>query len=156
LYRIARQKEFIIGISDALRISTSDQSVIGYCVNMLPVRISIHQGMKAVDFVRETRSRILEVLSHEQVPFADLIYQIDLRRDPGRSPLFDATFNLNRTYHRTELFGVSANLLDMPIQASQFDLNFDVVDRGEILMAQLTYNTDIFTSEYVQWILSQW
>ncbi|MBE7162210.1 MAG: hypothetical protein INR72_13275, partial [Williamsia herbipolensis] len=90
LARFAGQWDFAVGSPVAGRSSSELDQVVGMFVNMLPLRTDLDPTMTVDEALEATRARVLEALSHEQVPFERVVQQLGLVRDPSRPPLFQA------------------------------------------------------------------
>lgn len=156
LNRLTGQTDFVIGIPTADRKEADFERIIGCCVNMLPIRCSLHRGMTVAECLDHVRSRLLVAFEHDEYPFSGLFYQLAQTHDASRAPLFDVTFNLDRTPDRKQTAGLETTLVSFPVASANFDLTLNVIERHGGLLAELNYNTEIFSRETAQRWLAAW
>ncbi|MFI5669382.1 amino acid adenylation domain-containing protein [Streptomyces sp. NPDC051704] len=92
LHRVSGQADLVTGVPVAGRSDQQLASHVGYLVNTLPVRSSLRrEGFDA--FVRTTQRRVLDALDHQELPFPLLAGQLDVDRESGAPPVFQAMFS---------------------------------------------------------------
>ena len=70
------------------------------------------------------RQTALAAYAHQDMPFANLVTELKLDRDPSYSPLSQVMFNvINVPMPMPRLHGVEFELLEIDRGASQFDLS---------------------------------
>jgi hypothetical protein len=90
------QEEIIIGSSVAGRPHREFVHVIGYFINMVAIRLQPAQGKTFAALLREVREEVFAALAHREYPFALIVKEVVPARDPSRTPVFQAVFNLIR------------------------------------------------------------
>jgi amino acid adenylation domain-containing protein len=153
LHRHTRQDDVIIGVAGTERVIPGTEGMIGFLVNTLPIRLrtgeSHGSGRMAtfVDYLVDTRQRVIEAMDHGQVPFEAIVEKVDPPRDPGRSPIYQVTFGLtDSSAGRFELAGLET----MPAavrqneRAVKFDLSLHCSVRSNGIRATFSYRTDLF------------
>ncbi len=160
LGRMTNQNELLIGIPVAGRNRAAHATAIGYYVNSLVIRIVCEPRQSLRTMLLTTRQTVLEALRHQDFPFAMLVEQLVPQRDPGRTPLFQTMFTLERPQGNADdwaaaIIGapvgqvVMADLALTPYpldqQSVQHDLTMTMVEIGEQLHGIVEYRTDLFT-----------
>jgi len=160
LARLSGQREVVVGSPVSGRGSADLAGVIGYFVNPLALRADFAGDPGFAELLGATRRRVLAAFRHQDYPFPLLAERLQPRRDPGRSPLFQASFVMQKA-HRPDrhglagfalglpgshlrLAGLELESVALPRRAAQFDLTLEVADEGEEVAALLVYNTDLF------------
>ena len=90
LARYGRSDDICLGTPVARRSRAGEQSLIGYCLNMLPLRLHDLMDGTVQDVLQRVHAIFLASLSHQDLPFPWLVRALGGRRDPSRSPLFQA------------------------------------------------------------------
>ncbi|HEY6321945.1 MAG TPA: AMP-binding protein, partial [Thermoanaerobaculia bacterium] len=160
LARLSGQREVVVGSPVSGRGSADLAGVVGYFVNPLALRADFAGDPGFAELLGATRRRVLAAFRHQDYPFPLLAERLQPRRDPGRSPLFQASFVMQKA-HRPDrhglagfalglpgshlrLAGLELESVALPRRAAQFDLTLEAADEGEEVAALLVYNTDLF------------
>ncbi len=87
LARHAGQDEIVVGTPASGRTRRGDEGLVGYCVNMLPMRASLAENPRFDDFLARTRRTVAEALEHQEFPFSLMVERFRGGLDPGRPPI---------------------------------------------------------------------
>ena len=153
LHRLTNQDDFVVGIPVTSRTLKGSEKIVGYCANLLPIRSSLVGSDAFSDYLTTIRRVLFDAYEHQEYPFAKLLDQVNLRRDPSRSPLVTAAFNLDRPTAVSKMFGLEFNLVSPPISYAKFDINLNVIDFDSDLLLQVDYSTDLFEAETINRML---
>lgn len=157
LARYANQDDIVVGTPVAGRTHSATEELVGCFVNTLAMRADLSGNPTFRELLARVRTVTLGAYAHQDVPFEKLVEALQPDRSPGRSPIFQVTFNF-RNYPRE---GVSfADLRMEPVEVnlgvSPFDLTLEVeevLDNTSAepatpgLLCRLDYNTDLFEAE---------
>ncbi len=149
LGRLSRQKEIVIGIPLADRGMAEGETLVGHCVNFLPLRGSIEADLPFARHLAAMQKIFLDAEEHGHYTFGSLLQKLKLSRDPGRMPLVSATFNLERVAE-LKFAGLAAELCDNAHSAASFDINFDVTETRAELLLNCRYNASLFSAPTIQ------
>jgi amino acid adenylation domain-containing protein len=94
--RISGQEDIIVGTPLAGRGHTDLTNIIGMFVNTLALRNYPTGKRTFADFLAEVKKRTLTAFENQDYPLEDLVEKLNLQREPGRNPLFDIVFALNK------------------------------------------------------------
>ncbi|KST70373.1 type I polyketide synthase [Mastigocoleus testarum] len=152
LYQLSGQKNIVIGISAAGQSALGWKDLVGYCVNVLPLKCQI-EGEIFTEYLASIKNILLNAYEHQNYPFSLLLKKLDLKRDPSRPPLISVQFNL-------EKFGQQLNFSDLETKASinsldstRRDLTWNIAETEGKLLLTCTYNSDLFRLQTIQsWI----
>lgn len=164
LSRYSGQNDVIIGspISDRSRIET--ESLIGFLLNTLPMRVQMVPGQSFVSLLREVKQRCLDAYAHQAVPYESLMQRMALGRDTSGSPLFQTLLTVLTTPAAPASAGglwvsgahsdgegiravPTASLVYESEEgngATMFDLSLTVIEHPEGLWGKTEYNADLF------------
>ncbi|MER7584619.1 condensation domain-containing protein [Kitasatospora sp. NPDC097691] len=161
LHHASGRPELVIGTAAANRGARDAEDVVGYFTNMVAVRGRFEDGVTPRAFTERLHRTVLSALDHQAYPMSLVLETVQPRREPGRNPLFQAVFVLQRPHAHAETAGFVLGTADgaaatwgqlrltpypLPHRTAQYELMLTVVDAGPELHAALEYSTDIFTA----------
>ncbi|AUH53484.1 non-ribosomal peptide synthetase [Chromobacterium sp. ATCC 53434] len=88
LHRYTGQDDIIIGIPFAGRDHPDAEALLGFFVNLLPVRLRMEEPMRLADAVKASRRALLDADAGQAVPLDHLVETLNPARAPGRHPFF--------------------------------------------------------------------
>jgi amino acid adenylation domain-containing protein/FkbH-like protein len=150
LRKLSRQNELIVGLPMADRMMAGGESLIGHCVNFLPLRGIICDEHTFAEHLAHIQKLFLDAHDHRRYAFGTLIQKLNLSRDPSRMPLVSATFNLERRMEKLNFTGLEAELIGNAHSSTSFDLNFDVSDGTDGFQLDCRYSSEIFSEDTIQ------
>ncbi|HVR98703.1 MAG TPA: amino acid adenylation domain-containing protein, partial [Thermoanaerobaculia bacterium] len=130
LSRWSGQEEFLAGAPMAGRSSRQWAEVVGYFVNLVPLRADLSGDPAVGELMARTRRTVLDALAHQDFPFALLTERLQPERDPSRPPLVAAML----TYEKApvpELAALAAFAVGVP------GVRLDVGGRGGLALESL-------------------
>ncbi len=150
--RLSGDSDIVVGVPAAAQAAHGLESLVGHCVNLLPVRLLADGKQTASALIAHARERVLDAYDHQTCTFGRLLSKLQLPRDAGRLPLVSVQFNLD-TAIRSEAIsspGLAVTLRSNPREFENFDLfvNASQVDGAIVLECQ--YNTDLFDAATVR------
>lgn len=139
--------DIIIGTPIANRNNKSWETILGFFVNTLPIRIKINHKCSINNFFEYLRTEIISAYDNQDVPLDIIIDHVNTVRDNRYNPLFQIMFD----YQIINSMATYLNLDNCHIQeiksekkTAQFDLTLDVQRSETELKLIFNFNTDIF------------
>jgi natural product biosynthesis luciferase-like monooxygenase protein len=132
LSRYTGQRRFLIGTLSSGRTREAFASVVGYCVNLLPLRADVAPDATSEAVLRHTRDELNTALDHQDLPFSSMIERLHPHRDGHRAPLVRAVCVCQPAdvLGRRDLRGLVLNRIG---GAAPFaDLTMEVLPAGEV------------------------
>jgi amino acid adenylation domain-containing protein/non-ribosomal peptide synthase protein (TIGR01720 family) len=151
LHRFTGQDDIRVGVPVAGRRHAACERLIGCFVNTLVMRAEIGDRMRFSELLAEVKETALAALSHQELPFEQLVDALGIERSGAHNPLFQAKFNYMaapRGFDGVE--GLSAETRIVDLAGSHFDLALDVVDGGDAITTTFNFATDLFDVETVE------
>jgi amino acid adenylation domain-containing protein len=150
LSRMGCGDDIAIGTPTAGRSDDALDDLVGLFVNTLVVRADLTGDPTFRTVVDRSRSTALAAMSHQDLPFDDLVEALNPRRRAGRNPLFQVMLVVQNTAAaRFELDGLTVAELAAEVTAAKFDLTLSItaapMARG-VLTGELEYAEDLFTA----------
>jgi amino acid adenylation domain-containing protein len=156
LHRLTRQSEVVVGISTAAQSLIEGASLVGHCVNFLPMLSEIRPEETVQEHLRVTRTALLDAQEHQEFTYGSLLRKLPLDREAGRLPLIEVQFNLERVGANVRFDGVDAEIHANPKQFVNTDLFLNVVESAAGLAFACDYNTDLFDAATLARWMQHW
>ena len=154
LKHLTQDKERIIGISAAGQSAMGCPNLVGYCVNVLPVRF--RESMTTFsEHLTYLKRELLQAYQHQNYSYSELLKQLNLKRDPSRSPLINVQFNLDKFGQGLQFVELDVKVISNFSGATRRDLTWNLTEKGDTLTLTATYNADLFKPETIQDWLNQ-
>jgi amino acid adenylation domain-containing protein/non-ribosomal peptide synthase protein (TIGR01720 family) len=152
LHRWSGQHDFVIGFPAAGRSRRELESVIGMFVNTVPIRVQIAAGMTFADLLAQVKTRSLDALTHQDVPFEKLVDELGVERSLSWSPLFQVMF-INQQARPVP--PLPDGLQVEPIAGAnsgtaKFDLTLAVAERTDGLAVNVEYDVALFDAATIE------
>jgi amino acid adenylation domain-containing protein len=96
LYRLTRQGDMVIGMGVAGRDRAEVEGLIGFFVNVLPLRIRIGEDTEFGPLVDRVHASIMAAMDHRDFPFDLLVRALAPRRAANRQPLINVVYEYQR------------------------------------------------------------
>ncbi|GAA3123836.1 non-ribosomal peptide synthetase [Streptosporangium carneum] len=152
LARHTGQDDFCVGTPSAGRDSTELETMIGFLSTTLALRCDLSGDPAFGELLKRTRKVVLNALSRQDVPFEQLVAELDVARDLSRTPLFQTLFAFH-THGESDdpLPGVAATPFPHGWTRARVDLSMDLTPTGEgHLLGTVIYSTDLFERSTVE------
>ena len=151
LHRLTGQEDIVVGLPAAGQSATANYNLVGHCVNLLPLRCTVNEDLRFIDFLAEQKTAILDAFEHQLLTFGSLLKKIGVTRDPSRVPLVPVVFNIDIDLDKdVDFFGLKARLISNPRVFENFEIFLNVIGSGERLTLEWSYNTQLFTSATIK------
>jgi glutamate-1-semialdehyde-2,1-aminomutase len=144
LHHLTDQTEIVVGIPSAGQVSPGAGPLIGYCVNLLPLRSRLDDAQTFSEYLRSLKGVLADAYEHQDYPFSTLLKKLNPSREPGRSPLVEAVFNLDRAGAKPDFSGLEVEVVPNHNHSSKFDLTFDVTEEERGGALDCEYNVALF------------
>ncbi len=157
LSRWSDEEDLVVGSPVANRNRVETEGLIGFFVNMLPLRIHLAGQPSFAGLLASVREVTLAAYAHQDLPFEKLVEALQPSRHLGRTPLFQVTLTLqNAPFTAVELPGLSWKPLPVETGTAKFDLALSLEQQGESLEACLEYSLDRFDRATAERLLACW
>jgi hypothetical protein len=96
LYRLTRQGDMVIGVGVAGRDRAEVEGLIGFFVNVLPLRIRLDDDTEFGPLVDQVHASMMAAMDHRDYPFDLLVRATAARRVANRQPLVNVVYEYQR------------------------------------------------------------
>lgn len=151
VHRYSRLEEFVIGSPNANRNRAEIEGLIGFFVNMLPIRANLSGNPSFRELLQRTNETALGAMANQDVPFERMVEEFEPEHDPSRSPLFQVTFGMqNARTTPLELRGMRVESLPVEEATTRFDWEVSITDTPDNLSIRFIYNVQLFDAETIK------
>jgi len=150
LARVSGQDETVVAIFSAGQPELAAATLVGYCIGVLPLRIAAGSAVPDQALLNTVQRTVAEAVAHRDYPFARLLKDLNLRRDPSRPPLAAASFNLDRAESPPVFAGLTTAMDANSHGAVRWDLNWNIQTDADGLRIDAHYNRDLFDAARVE------
>nr|ALT22105.1 nonribosomal peptide synthetase [Anabaena sp. XPORK13A] len=150
LHRLTGEEEIVVGIPTAGRSLPGSESIVGYCVHLLPIKTNLRADATFGEYLKHIRGVLLDGYEHQDYPFATLLNKLDLNRDFSRPALVSAAFNLDLPLGKPSMFGVEMSFMSPPKIPLAYDIYLTITEAEGELFLDCGYNLDVFNDETIQ------
>jgi hypothetical protein len=146
LFKYGKQKDILIGIPVSGRNLVETEPLIGFFVNTLVLRTSISRDTTFNDVLIQVRERLLDAMSHQDVPFERIVDAVRAPRSLSYNPLFQIMFATFRAAVQSRQFGqLTATPYVIESNTSRFDLSVNIIEGlDRTWWVQAEYSTELF------------
>ncbi|MCG0286191.1 amino acid adenylation domain-containing protein [Streptomyces sp. PSAA01] len=145
------QDDIAVGTPVAGRTRLNTEGIVGCFVNTLVLRTDLGGNPSFIALLTQVRKTVLDAHEHQDLPFADLVNDLNPEREPSGNPLFTVSFAVRDARSVQSSFpGAEAELLRRDAHASKFDLTLNADESGQGLDFTFVYATDLFPAEQIE------
>lgn len=126
-------------------------SLIGHCVNVLPVVSRIQHETTFADFAGAVKESMRRLEAYQAYSFAALAEQ-GLRH----LPVINVVFNMDRPLPKLRFHELDTELLPSPVTASKYELFVNVTEANKELRVDFDYNAGLFEPDVIAHWFRYW
>lgn len=153
LSRLSGQDDIVVGIPTAGQSLLEDDILVGHCVNFIPLRSRLTRDVSAAKYLAELKETVLAGYEHQNYTYGRLVRKLAPHREPGRLPLTEVQFNLERVGERLGFDGAQAELDPNPKSFVNFDIFLNIRESKDGLALDCDYNSTLFDeSTIARWL----
>ena len=157
LWRWTGQQDLVVGTDAANRNRREIEPLIGFFVNILPLRTWLGGQPTFRELAARVREVTLEAYAHEDLPFDRLVEELRPERSLESMPLVQVLFLLDNTPSpRAEIGELSLSPVRIPVEVSRFDLAVFLSEENGRIVGNCVYSTDLFEASTVGRMLDRY
>ena len=145
LHHCSGQDDIIVGGPVANRNRMEIEGLIGFFVNILPLRIDLSGQPSYRELLERIRRVCLEAYDHQDLPFERLVQALQLGRDLSHTPIRQVGFSFLKTsLAATELnHGITVSPFPIDTGTAPLDLGLILWQDGSELQGTLEYSLEL-------------
>ena len=151
LSRLSGQRDLVIAIPAAGQSIFGEDRLVGHCANLLPMRTSVDPQEPFAEFLKRARRAVLDAYDHQNYTYGLLVQRLALPRDPSRSPLLSAMFNIDRSgFKGLDFGGLQVEISTNRKAFATFDIYFNMIETDSGVVIDCEYNSDLFDAATIR------
>ncbi|MDP6581695.1 MAG: condensation domain-containing protein, partial [Vicinamibacterales bacterium] len=174
LYQWTRQDDLCVGVSVANRNHPAIERLIGFFVNILPVRVRLSDQLELAELIQTVRDQSTAAFEHQDYPFDLLVRRLKPTRVANRQPILNVIYAYQNFEDVTIDLGVRAahapatpsgdpmpvvparsgsegiRPFAVPFETAKFDVTLFVTEMDDELELSLEYDTSLFEDRTAQ------
>lgn len=155
LHRYSGQGDLLIGSVTAGRKTPELEKLLGYFLHTLVLRGDVAGNPTFRELLQRVRARTIGALTHDDVPFDQLVRALQPSQDIGKRTLFNVSFSLEPPPPLLPA-GWRLTLMDVATEAAKFDLYLELDDRSDGIVGRFGYNAELFTAQTIERLAGHW
>ncbi|MGD1911927.1 MAG: amino acid adenylation domain-containing protein, partial [Rivularia sp. (in: cyanobacteria)] len=151
LYRYTGSEDIVVGTSIANRNYPEIEELIGFFVNTLALRTDLSENPTFEELLNRVREVSLGAYAHQDLPFEQLVDNLQIQRSLSYTPFFQVMFVLqNAPMEALEIDGLHWEPFESNSNTAKFDLTLSMHETPSGLTGVLEYSLDLFKSETIE------
>ncbi|SEI05570.1 amino acid adenylation domain-containing protein, partial [Rheinheimera pacifica] len=149
--RNGNNDDVLLGTLVANRTDKATEGMVGFFINTLVLRNNIQNVESFSALLEQTRSVNLTAQAHQDIPFEQLVDQLNVERSTQHNPLFQIVLSMNT--NKAEHFSIEGLQFERfytDFVMAKFDIQLDAVVRDDGISLQWAYNTNLFKEATIQ------
>ncbi|APG94678.1 hybrid non-ribosomal peptide synthetase/type I polyketide synthase [Sinorhizobium americanum] len=151
--RLSGQDDIVVAVPSAGQSLLGGQTLVGHCVNLLPLRQRVDAGMRFDAHLKATQQLVINAFEHQDYTYGTLVRKLNIKRDMHRLPLTEIQFNLERVPENLHFGGLETRIASNGKAFSNFDMFFNLTEGPQGVRIDVDYNAEVFDRATVErWI----
>jgi amino acid adenylation domain-containing protein len=151
LNRLSGQQDLVVAVPAAGQSLMGEDRLVGHCANLLPVRSEVKAGEPFGDYLKRVKRAVLDAYEHQNYTYGLLVQRLALPRDPSRSPLLSAMFNIDRSgFKGLDFGGLQVDVTTNRKAYATFDIYFNMLETDAGIAIDCEYNNDLFEAATIR------
>jgi amino acid adenylation domain-containing protein len=148
--------DVVVGTPMTTRDRPELEDLVGYFVNIVPLRVRLDSNATFRDLVAQVRDTAFDAYAYLDVPFDEVVDALGLERSVGHAPLVQVVFGAHAEDPAPLRFGAAAATRRVQHNgSSKFDLTWSTFDDGD-LRGEVEFSTDLFDRGTVARMTAHW
>ncbi len=157
LYRYSGSEDIVIGSAIANRQRSELEGLIGCFANTLALRTDLSGNPNFKELLLRVKDVALGAYAHQDLPFEQLVDELQLVRSLSYTPLFQVMFLLqNAPIQTLTLEDLSWSPINSDSGTAKFDLTLAMSETENGLIGSFEYNRDLFATSTIERMIGHW
>ncbi|MEO7243835.1 MAG: amino acid adenylation domain-containing protein, partial [Rubrivivax sp.] len=150
--RLSGSDEVVVGVPAAGQSAQDKKTLVGHCVNLLPIRLSVDLDTSIDELLVAARASVLDAYEHQNATFGSVLKKLQVERDTSRLPLVSVLFNVDASIESDALSlpGLEVRVQSNPRQYEIFDLFLNATQTDGALVLECQYNAALFDRQTIE------
>ncbi len=157
LSRYSGQEDLVVGTPIANRPRAELEPLIGFFANTLPLRVSLAGDPTVTELLARGRQTCLEAYAHQDLPFEQLVEELQPERNLNQTPFFQAMFVMRNTPDEELVMpGLEVSSLPQETGAAKFELTLSLLEADGKISGVLEFDAELFEDSTARQLLSHY
>lgn len=157
LAKHSHQNDFVIGIPIAGRRAQELEGLIGFFINMLPIRVKFADNIRFLDLLKHEKDAAMGAYLHQDYSFDKMVEDFHQDRSSKYPAIYQVVFNFrNMPQNHLEIPGVVFQNIDNVVTFTRDPLMFNLVEDEGHVGGRIIYSEDLFSKEQVLLLREQY
>ena len=150
LHRLSGQRDLVVGIASAGQAVLNETTLVGHCVNFLPMRIILDSAEAFTTLMQRVNALVLDAKERDGITLGRLLQKISVPREAGRIPLASVSFNVDRAPTAVLLNRSPAEFAPLEKSRHGLELSFNLVERQGGFRLYAHYQNELFSPATIE------
>ncbi len=157
LSKYAGQNDIVVGVPVSGRNHEELENIIGMFVNTVAMRNSLSPQMTFKEILMGVKENAINSFQNQDYQFDELVRKLNLKRVPGRNPIFDVMFDMYEVaFPRLEMDNVVFERYEEEYEIARFDLTLFVHQVKCGIWLTMRYDTGLYKKETIETMLEHY
>lgn len=154
LRQYSNQQDIIIGTPIANRARAGTEDVVGWFLNMLPIRLNADDEITFEELLNQSNQVTTNAITNADYPFRWMLEWANTPRDKSISPVFQVMFNWqNLPQTAPEIEGLQVSSSEVDSTFKKYDLALYAQEHLDRIYLQFSYLTTLFKPSKIKRML---
>lgn len=154
IYRYTQQNDILVFSSVSGRRWRELKSLLGLFANLIALRTTLSPAISFRELLSVVNTAVLEAYSHQDIPFDELMANVQRENKLNLSSLFRVMFAFqNGPTPELTLTGLTLQPVELGVEIAKFDLFFFITNTPDGLKGTLQYKSDLFETTRIAQII---
>ena len=150
------QQDIIVGADIAGRNQVETESLIGFFINLLLLRINLTGTPSFREVLRREREIVLQAYTYQDMPYDLLVEKLVNRQGISNSSLIQALFVMqNSSVANNESTNTNSNPVIDEVIATKFDMALFMWESGGQIAGGFNYRVDLFDARTIETMVAR-
>ncbi|OHX39635.1 MULTISPECIES: non-ribosomal peptide synthetase [Cytobacillus] len=155
--RVSGKNDMVIGIPMSTRNVSEFENMIGYFINVLPMRFNINSDLSFSELLDITKNELFQTLDNKDIPFDLIKDMVNAKVNPSYNNLFQLMFNYYEPPNKRNIHpNIKISEENIESIYSKYDLDFVLEDSETGIEGYIEYNKDIFLRKTIEHFINQY
>ncbi len=155
LYKYTDQSDIIVGMPVNGRNQERFNQVIGFLINMVPMRSYISSKESFVAFLNQLQKTIVNGMAHNY-PFSALVRELNLSAVAGSAPVFQVAFVYQDFFEGIDGHKLPIRFVEGIHQEGEYEIVLEVIEQKDNFALHWKYNPELFDENTIVRMVSHY
>ncbi len=150
MYKYSGENDINIGLPIAYRPHSSLENIFGMFVNTVVVRLKYAGELTFKDIIHQTNDTALNAISHQELPFENVVEIVNPERYANTNPLFQISFAWQKDMDMPlKLDGIMSEKVALKEGTTPFDIILSLWENEDHIEGEIGYSTDLLNHDTI-------